>query len=330
MSSVVKTAFTNVVKKMTDTSDADSIINKTVGQRDYSIQEVMHHLLSLTFVSATHVVVTASLNGSRRITIQNGHQSCTSPSMLDIYAERGKYIHLDAQLLQYNFCKFVSTFSIKMSKLQKRKKEVVVKTYLNYSSNPENEHYSLFCKYRLLKYKPWKFTPDDAWNGLQENDTFITSWKYFLSSELANVLVPNWETKMQAVNSYLKPFDDENLDENITLEDGNTDDEREEWMFMAELNVEKIAEFNHSIIPPDGYWHEAPQFFSKNVVDTMSTWIFRQKNQNDTRWNISVSTIDTTTFTKGQQLAYEIVKFSPSKLHVVSKDFKVTCKLMTK
>lgn len=43
MSSVVKTAFTNAVNKMTDTSDADSTIKqlmlKTVGQRaDYSIQ----------------------------------------------------------------------------------------------------------------------------------------------------------------------------------------------------------------------------------------------------------------------------------------------------
>ena len=67
MSSIVKTAFTKVVNKMTDTGDADSTIKKlmlkTVGQRDYSIQEVKHHLLSLKFVSATHDIVTASLDG---------------------------------------------------------------------------------------------------------------------------------------------------------------------------------------------------------------------------------------------------------------------------
>lgn len=39
--------------------------------------------------------------------------------MLDIYAEREKYIHLDAQLLQYNFYKFVSTFTVKMKKTSK-------------------------------------------------------------------------------------------------------------------------------------------------------------------------------------------------------------------
>ena len=44
---------------------------------------------------------------------------------------------------------------------------------------------------------------------------------------------------MQAVKTYFKSLDDEILNENITLEDCNTDDEREDWMFMAELNVEK-------------------------------------------------------------------------------------------
>lgn len=73
MSSVVKSAFTNVVSKLTDLSDVHSTIKqlmlKTVGQRDYSVQEVMHHLLSLKFVSATYEVVSASLDGSRRILI---------------------------------------------------------------------------------------------------------------------------------------------------------------------------------------------------------------------------------------------------------------------
>ena len=50
---------------------------KTVGQIDYSIQEVMHHLLSLKFVSATHEVVTASLDGSRRIQMTNSNTFCS-------------------------------------------------------------------------------------------------------------------------------------------------------------------------------------------------------------------------------------------------------------
>lgn len=109
----------------------------------------------------------------------------------------------------------------------------------------------------MLKYKFWKFIFDDVWNGFLENDDiFIICWKNFLLSEFVKVLVLDWEIKMEVVKSYLKLFDDENLNENIIFEDGNIDDEREEWMFMVELNVEKIIEFNYFIIFLDGYWYE--------------------------------------------------------------------------
>ena len=34
---------------------------------------------------------------------------------------------------------------------KKRKRPVIVKTYLNYSSNPQIQHFGLFCKYQPLK-----------------------------------------------------------------------------------------------------------------------------------------------------------------------------------
>ena len=67
-SSVLNNAFTNVISKASDESDIHNILKqimiKSVGQRDYSIQEVMHHLLSLKCVSATHEVINTSLDGS--------------------------------------------------------------------------------------------------------------------------------------------------------------------------------------------------------------------------------------------------------------------------
>ena len=77
-SSVVKNAFTNIITKMNDTTDTPSalkqILLKTVGQRDYSIQEVMYHLLSIKFVSATHEVITASLDGLKRVHLKANNQ----------------------------------------------------------------------------------------------------------------------------------------------------------------------------------------------------------------------------------------------------------------
>lgn len=200
MSSVVKTAFKNVVGKLTDSSDVHTtfkqIMLRTVGNRDYSIQEVMHHLLSLKCISTSFEVVTVSLDGSRRINMSGSQQSCTEPSILDIYSQRERYLDVDPKIVNYNFVKFVSIFILKGKKLARRSKDVIVKTYPNYSSSPANEHYGLFCKYQLLKYKPWKGTPNMAWNNLEQNDeAFITSWKQFLSCEQSKQLVPNWESK---------------------------------------------------------------------------------------------------------------------------------------
>ena len=53
---------------------------RKLGQRDYSIQEGMHHLPSIKFVSATNEVITASLDGPRRVQPGANHQICTVPS----------------------------------------------------------------------------------------------------------------------------------------------------------------------------------------------------------------------------------------------------------
>lgn len=136
-STVVKNspmAFTSVVNKMNETSDTPGALKqvmlRTVGQRDYSIQEVMHHLLSIKFVSATNEVITASLDGSRRFQLGANHQICTVPSIVDIYAERHNCLKVDPQLLEYNFCQFASKFIFKGSKLHQRGKTVIVKTYM--------------------------------------------------------------------------------------------------------------------------------------------------------------------------------------------------------
>ena len=88
------------MKLLNDTPGAlKQVMLKTVGQRDYSIEEVMHHLLSIKFVSVTNELITASLDGSRRVQLGANHQICTVPSIVDIYAERHNYLKVDPQFL---------------------------------------------------------------------------------------------------------------------------------------------------------------------------------------------------------------------------------------
>lgn len=153
-------------------------------------------------------------------------------------------------MLEYNFVTFVSKFTFKYSKLQKRTKTVIVKTYPTYLSNPNNETYGLFCKYQLLKYKPWKDNANMAWDNLDKDDqTYITCWNQFLLTDDAKQLVPNWESKMQSVKAYVKP-----AVENLTSLDDNIEEEKEEWMLMAELHIQEKKDFEQLLIPPCSYW----------------------------------------------------------------------------
>ena len=44
---------------------------KTVGERDYPAQEIMHHLHSLKLHSSSFTVIPVSINGSRRINLSS-------------------------------------------------------------------------------------------------------------------------------------------------------------------------------------------------------------------------------------------------------------------
>ena len=64
---------------------------RAVGQRDMSIQEVMHQILSIKLVSSTFQVITASLDGSRKVNLSKDGSLCTETSLLDSYAQRKVY-----------------------------------------------------------------------------------------------------------------------------------------------------------------------------------------------------------------------------------------------
>ena len=91
ISSVVIIVFTNMVTNLTESSDVHTtfqqIMPRTLKQRDYSIQEVMYHLLSLKSISTSYEAVHVSLCVYHRDNIRGNQQPCTLRSTLDIYAE---------------------------------------------------------------------------------------------------------------------------------------------------------------------------------------------------------------------------------------------------
>ena len=88
----MKTAFNSIVRNCNIDSSPTKLIKKVVmkslGQRDFSAQETMHHLMSLKLVSSSFNVIPVSLNGSRKIKTNSlDGDLVTKDSLLDVYAK---------------------------------------------------------------------------------------------------------------------------------------------------------------------------------------------------------------------------------------------------
>ena len=92
MSQVAKDALMSVLINSQNEDNSHTAIRKiimrAVGQRDMSIQEEMHQLLSLKLVSLTFQVISSSLDGSRKVSLSENDTLDTEKSLLDLYAKR--------------------------------------------------------------------------------------------------------------------------------------------------------------------------------------------------------------------------------------------------
>lgn len=276
MSSVAKDIFLSVLTEAPTDSDNKKIIKKlmmrAVGQRDMGIQEVMHQLLSIKLVSSSFQVISASLDGSRKIKVE-GSSLTTEPSVVDLYAKRNMYESDFPGISALNFVQFASTFYKGRMGISKRSSTVVIRTYPNYSSNPDSTSYSLFCKYQLLKYKPWLFSFNNAWDNLEDRDSvYIETWRSFLETPEAKRLVPNWSVQLDSVSQFIG--NDFDKSEDFQNEPG----EREEWMYLAELKLKTDSnEGKQAIDLPNTYWENDRLKYTSQQMGDMPYWIDAQK-----------------------------------------------------
>lgn len=95
-------------------------------------------------------------------------------------------------------------------KLVDQPDNVVPRVYPTYSSNPKSTNFGLYCKYQLLRYKPWKNKQEDAWgNQEHNNDVFTSQWKVFCKQTMQNNMcligMENWKTyNLSAIMNKIK------------------------------------------------------------------------------------------------------------------------------
>ena len=192
LSSIAKDAFENVISHVADDSSPQSAIQKifikSVGERDMGIQEVMHQIISLKLYSSSFSVHTISLDNSKKCEVSKESVKFEK-SQIESYAER---ILFGKHLTSCKLVDFLSKYQIKNGKLITKKKQTIIRTVPSYSSNPDSNSYDLYCKYQLLKYKPWQSGPNSVWDFEDGDDMlYVRKWREFLESDYGKLIISN-------------------------------------------------------------------------------------------------------------------------------------------
>lgn len=131
-------------------------------------------------------VVTVSLEISRRLRVQNGvlHGEL---SPLDKYANRKEWHEAKKfpglSIMDMSLNDFVCNINLMKNTIRPNPNDIVVRVLQQYSSNPNNPTYPLFCKFRLLQYKPWIERPEKVFQPYENNEIgWVSAWKDFLNS----------------------------------------------------------------------------------------------------------------------------------------------------
>ncbi|XP_078352432.1 uncharacterized protein LOC144637171 [Oculina patagonica] len=313
------------VNRLRDNDMASSAIRRAmiqvVGDRDIGSQETAHLLLGKPLYSSTFSFLCVSLDGSRRVRTgqdENDNQGdeALDPALVDTYASRAQWQGNNPEIQNHNIVQFASTYQVTKGELRRRKQEVVIRTFPNFSSNPSGKNYGKYCKYQLIKYKPWSGQVSSAWNELEDNDDIhIQCYHDFLSSATASNYVPMLAQELEQAHNYSEQGNEEEDDD----EDNELpiiQEEPEEWMLLCQLNQHyenDIAQTNPSQNQSQFDWTATARMMPSHLVRESANWISKQRNEAREDPTVIINQrqqqpVNVDTLTTHQRLAYNIVE----------------------
>ena len=183
---------------------------------------------------------------------------------------------------------------------------MVPRIFPTYSSNPKGLNFAQYCKYQLLRYKPWRISQDNAWDyEVPSDQNIINKWHQFLQTPYAKTNVPDWFDKLQSVIQNQEEPENQLVD--AQSENTQSENAREEWMIISDLN----APFDdHSQINSESThcWHSDRSNYSEQQIGEMPTWIKNMKESINQALPENYQNVNLATLSEMQALAYNIVQ----------------------
>ena len=280
------------VNRLDDTDITSSEMRRAMiqvaGERDIGSQETAHMLLGKPLYSWTYSFLSVSLDGSRRVRTGDEHDEnqgdqALDPSVLDHYATRAIWQENNPEILNLNLLQFASAYFVTKGGVKHRKHKVIIRTFPIFSPNLSGKNYGNYCKYALIKYKPWSGDLNTTWHGLDDcNENHIQCYHAFLSSESAAHYIPMLQQELEQAHRYNgHEREDDNSDdddEEVPQREG----EPEEWMLLCRLNQQyddTVSQGSQSHDNLQFDWTETARAMPPALLRESANWITKRRNE---------------------------------------------------
>ena len=280
------------VSSLESTDQVSSAIKKAMiqvaGDRDMAAQETAHMLLSLPLVGCSFSFVTVCLENSRKVILDEENQGdeVLQKSVLQDYGERATLSSRYTGLSQLNLMQYVSQYSKVRGELTKRANPYVVRTFPKISANPGGPDFGKYCKYQLIKFKPWEGQPSNAWNNEEESDEmFINTYDRFLLTDSAEDYVFRYYEETDLVHAALHGQDDEDdqrqdeSDDDDSEVDAPIEENVDDWMLLCRIN-QQFQEAGNQMSDNEAVdWFEEVRAVPRDMLRESPGWIYSKRKE---------------------------------------------------
>ena len=308
---------------------------QVAGDRDMAAQETAHMLLSLPLVGCSFSFVTVCLENSRKVILdpENQGDDVLQTSVLKDYGECTTMKSRYTGLSQISLMQYVSQYTKVRGELTKRRNPHIVRTFPKISANPGGPDFGKYCKYQLIKFKPWVGEPSNAWNNEKETDEmFINTYELFLlTDESAEENVFRYSDERDRVHEAQNGGNSDQSDDDQSDDDPSDDDHYEEeqvddWMLLCRINQQFQDAGNQMSDNEAVDWFEEVRAVPTDLLKESPGWIYSQRKEAEElghqfQEDEQQLVIDPETLNEKQRLAYDIITSeigdNPEPVHMI-------------
>ena len=318
----IKDILKNMVQYMDDDTDASRAITKLMmkraAQRDWGKPEVCHYATEGCSWGSSFFIRKINLNPEFSVEIDPDKPSKTieKNDHLVWYQKRPKAPEFE----NMNFDMFTRIYDVNnksgLQHIPQSRFEKDVRRFIpKFPANPNGKNYWKYCKFQLIRYKPWRKMSDLFSEDASPEDV-IKTYKEFLESSSISDFMNDWLEDLHAAEEVVKAMDEgEDINIEWKLDETYTFANKKYYEKMVTENIVPVEEdlqvwkdsltmnYDDESIYKDGYTSGDIDIFLKKISQQLKEG-FDVENTLVEREEVCPETLEP----EGQREAFDLVK----------------------